>query len=483
MESEIEKPNLFNVEAEQIVLGTIIINNEYLGKVIEILKKEYFYEPAHQVIFEHIIHTTQRANLVADSITLKTFFDHDDLLKTIGGSKYLSILLSMGAGIVDIVDYAKMIQDLALKRKLVFIGEEIVTDAYKKSTKVSAREQLKIANEKLFELENENGIEIKTQHIVNFIIKEINDLEISMKDITYKTKRYIKTGFYDFDKKFKGFKRGELILLAGRPAMGKSTLAINIIKNIIIKDYNTLFFSLEMSSSEISTKLLANCSRINSEDIEQGNINNETFEKIITSYEQTLNNKFLLINDKPNIDCNCIKNSLKKFKRDEKTIDFIVIDYLQIMFRKNKQNANRELGSIMNNLKTIAKEFNIPILILSQLNRGVENRENKRPFLMDIRDSGEIEQIANMIIFCFREAYYLENDLKRFNKNSKDRKEITSYEIAKSKYNVCKNKIELLVRKNRRGRTGDCILNYEPEYSLVNNITNQQYDDHFRGGD
>lgn len=816
----IQQPNknLFNIEAEQIILGTIILNNDYLSKVSEILKVNYFYEPSHKKIYEQIISTIQKSSIVADSITLKTFFNSDEMLKTIGGDKYLSVLLSFGAGIVDIRDYATIIKDLALKRELVLIGEEIVNTAYEKSNTIPAKEQLKIANEKLFELENENGVEVKTQHLTKFVINELKDLKISMKNPEYITKRYIKTGFYDFDKKFKGFKLGELILLAGRPAMGKalkmnakiltnngwilnkdlkigdklssidgkdsiitgifpqggrqlykilfsdgrfvecdgnhlweisssrfkgnkvlntleiikklktkryyrrisipmfqgnygikkdfiihpyilgvllgdgdlgrgacwtkpdnfilnkikgllpqnhkisksvvedrhniitgsqkieniilkelknlklfkkksyekfipkkyfhtskeqrlellnglldtdgsvdklgsieystsskqlsidvqqlifslgfkctrkerevflnnkkmknnfrllitgknknllfctkikknrlitnkisrpltiisikkttfeecqcikvshsralfitdnyiathnSTIAINIIKNVVMQDLNVIFFSLEMSASEISTKILANCSRINSEDIEQGAINNEDFEKIMKSYEENFDNKNFFINDKPEINCNYIRNSLKKFKRNEKLIDFIVIDYLQIMFLKNKQNPNIELGLIMNRLKTIAKEFNIVILLLSQLNRGVENREDKRPFLQDIRDSGTIEQISNMIIFCYRDEYYLEKDLERLNKNSNNQSEIKSYEIAERKLKDCKNKLELLVRKNRRGRTGNCVLNYEREFSLINDIQNQQYKKQFRGG-
>ena len=175
-----EKASLFNIQAEQMVLGTVILNNEYLGKVIEILQKEHFYEPAHQVIFEHIIHTTQRANIVADSITLKSFFDMDDLLKTIGGSKYLSILLSMGAGIVDIVDYAKIIQDLALKRKLVVIGEEIVNDAYKKSTKTTANTQIENAESLLFDLSHQGEFSKGFTNIVNPMAETIHKAKLAL---------------------------------------------------------------------------------------------------------------------------------------------------------------------------------------------------------------------------------------------------------------------------------------------------------------
>jgi len=464
-----KKPNLFNIVAEQVVLGTIILNNNYLFKVSEFLTKEHFYEPAHQIIFEHIIYITKRANIVADSITLKSFFDNDEFLKTIGGSKYLSILLSMGAGIVDIENYSFMIIDLFKKRLLISLGEKIINEVYEKASLLTSDSIIENTAQDLNNLQDDAGFEKKTKHLNHSISDELVEIEETMKDKNYRSKNYIKTGYYDFDNKFKGFKRGELIILAGRPAMGKSTISLNIASNIALNDYHVIFFSLEMKASELATKILANCTKINSEEIETGKITKKQFKNMGTSYISLLSKKKFYINDKSDTNCNYIKNILNRAKRIDNPVDFIVVDYLQLMEGKTHKNMNKnhEIGAIMKNLLKIAKDFNCVVLCLSQLSRAIESRDDKRPRLQDLRDSGNIEQIANMVIGCYREVYYLEKELESLDEENEDEK--ISYNNLISKIQKKENDLELLIRKNRRGKTGKTVLYYKPEFSYIGN--------------
>lgn len=467
MENKIKKSDLFNVEAEQIVLGTIIINNKYFFNICDFLKKEYFYEPAHQIIFEHIKKSIQETQIIADSITLKNFFDNDELLKTIGGSKYLSILLSIGAGIVDIVDYAKMIQDLALKRKLVFISEEIITNAYKNSTTVIASKQIEIAINKIFEIQDYYN-KSKTTHIVNDFAEEIHKQNLCLEDTNYKYNDLIKTNIRNFDSKHKGvggFHKKELVILAGRPSMGKSSFAIHTTIKLIKNDYVVLFFSLEMSKQEIVQKILSNQGKIDSSEIKYRNLKKEDF-NINLKNADILSQKKLYIDDNPAIDTNYITNCCKRVLQKEKKIDLVIVDHIQIM-NCCKKNLQRylELGEITMNLKRIAKDFNCCVLALSQLSRGIDNRDNKIPNLEDLRESGRIEENANMVIFIYREIYYL-----RWQLDNLDTKDPEKFRIRKS---ILEGKIrerelwcDLFVKKNRGGRVAKIELSFQPEYSF-----------------
>lgn len=484
----IEKPNLFNIQAEQIVLGTIILNNNYLDNIIDFLTKEHFYEPAHKIIFEHIIHTMQRANIVADSITLKSFFDTDELLKTIGGSKYLSILLSMGVGIVDIVDYAKIIQDLALKRKLVFIGEEIVNDAYKKANKTTALTQIENANDKLFCLQENIGLRNNLEQVVYCFANEIHDQKCCLEDPKYRTKDLIRTGFKAFDSgdpaiwnsNFEGFFKGDLNILAGKTSMGKTTIAIQILINALNQNKTVALFSLEMSKKSIMQKIIANQSGINSRKIRSRKLTKEEFDKSLSIADE-FSRKSLYISDKAGINCGYIDRNLKKITKKRKVVknkngtekevfqkvDLVIVDYLQKMKPTGKNfSRNDEIGSITGELKEIALKFNCCVLCLAQLNRKLDGRDDKIPRLDDLRDSGNIEQDADMVIFAYRKVYYQQLKLSKLNKEDEDYKKDLAELDGEIRKNI--NNCRLLIRKNRSGvQYGDVDLSFYPEYSEV----------------
>jgi len=460
----IDKPSLFNIQAEQVVLGTVILNNEYLGKVIEILQKEHFYEPAHQVIFEHIIHTTQRANIVADSITLKSFFDTDDLLKTIGGSKYLSILLGMGAGIVDIVDYAKIIQDLALKRKLVLIGEEIVNDAYKKSAKTTANTQIENAESLLFELSHQGEFSKGFTNIVNPMAETIHKAKLAIERDSSISGH--PTNFIDLDRMLGGLQNSDLLILAGRPSMGKSALAINIAYNVAKyfdaqhkanpeEDKKSVgIFSLEMASDQIAGRLLAMETGVNSNKFRTGEINKGDFDGIVQSADE-ISRLPLFIDDTPALSIAAVKTRTRRLVRQQ-NLGLIVIDYLQLLrgsSKSSQQNRVQEVSEITQGLKAIAKEFNIPVLALSQLSRSVESREDKRPMLQDLRESGSIEQDADIVMFIYRQAYYEER--------KKPADGDPKMEMWINTMSQLRNKCEVIIAKHRNGAIGNVTLHFE----------------------
>jgi len=461
--SSIERNNLFNIEAEQTVLGTIILNNEYLGKILEILKTDYFYEPAHKKIYEHIIHTTQRANIVADSITLKTFFDSDELLKTIGGNKYLSVLLSMGAGIVDITDYAKTIKDLALKRQLVLLGEEIVNNAYKKS-KIYAEKQIENAETKLFELGHLGETSRGFTNIVNPMSETIHKAKIAMERDSNISG--IEMGFMDLDRLLGGLQNSDLLILAGRPSMGKSALAINIAYNVAKYFDNQQkqnpeeekksvgLFSLEMSADQIAGRILAMKTGVNSNKFRTGEIAKDNFDNIVNSADE-ISKLPLFIDDTPALPIASIKTRTRRLVRQQ-NLGLIIIDYLQLLqgsIQTKQYSRVQEISEITQGLKAIAKEFDIPVLALSQLSRAVENRPNKRPQLQDLRESGSIEQDADIVMFIYREAYYMER--------TKPMDGDPKCETWAKTMDEIKNKSEVIIAKHRNGPIGNITLSFD----------------------
>ena len=466
------KPNIFNIEAEQIVLGALIINNDFYDK-IDFIKHIFFYEPAHQIIYDHIKNLISK-NLLADSITLKAFFDNDDLLKTIGGSKYLSILLSMGAGIVDIVDYAKIIQDFYKKRCLYNLLKSSFEKIEKNISKITSKKLIDSFRNNLDKIEDNTDFKYNIKPIENILTKRLLEIKLAIDNNETFNKDIIPTGFYDFDKKFNGLTKGELITLAGCSSMGKTTIALQKAINFARKKLNTIFFSLEMKDKSLINKVIANVNKINSQRINYNNVYSSEIEKVNERCNEFLDST-LYIDDTYAIDCNYINKVLKRFIRKKGAIDVIIVDYLQIMQDTYKEkNRVREIGNITNGLKEIAKKFNCVVICLSQLSRNVESRDDKRPILRDLRDSGEIEQISDMVIFAYRHHYYEKRKLSKFDKNKPEERE--TWEKIKYKLDLIKNDCELLVRKNRNGRCGDIKLHFEGKYSRTIDIDKAKYE-------
>ena len=393
-ENKLERPKLFNIEAEQAVLGTIIMNNDYLGKVNDIIKSSDFYETAHAKIFDYIINTTLRSNIVADSITLKTFFENDEDIKNIGGSNYLSVLLNAGTGIIDIVDYANVIKDLSLKRNLVLIGENIVNNSYKKSYETKAQKLIEEAEGELFNLnatgENAKGF----VGIVNSLAETVNKTRLAIeRDGSISG---IPTDYLDMDRLLGGFQGSDLIILAGRPSMGKSALAINFAYNaakFFNEEYkagrdkvkrSVGFFSLEMPADQIASRILSCETGINATRFRSGEIEKEDFDKIVKKADE-ISKMPLYIDDTPALSIASIRTRVRRMIR-QKNLGIMFLDYLQLAqgtTAQSKSNRVLEIGEITMGLKAIAKEFNIEVLGRIPLN----------PNIARAVDDGKIEEL------------------------------------------------------------------------------------------
>lgn len=472
----IERPKLFNLEAEQTVLGALILNNDYLGKINDILTADLFYEPSHQKIYEYIVKSTLRSNIVADSITLKSFFDSDETIADVGGSSYLSVLLNMGAGTVDIVDYATIIKDLALKRKLVLVGEEIVNRSYRNIANETATKLIEEAEGDLFNLSTKGETSKGFVGIVNSLAETVNKTRLAIeRDGNISG---IPTNYIDMDRLLGGFQAGDLIILAGRPSMGKSALAINFAYNAVkffneeyksgnSKEQKSVgFFSLEMPADQIAARILSRETGINATSFRTGEIEREDFDKIVKKADE-ISRLPLYIDDTPALSIAAIRTRIRRMVR-QKNLGMVFIDYLQLAQGTTAQSkANRvlEIGEITMGLKAIAKEFSIPVVALSQLSRTVEQREDKKPQLSDLRESGTIEQDADIVMFIYREEYYEERK-KPVDGDPK-------MEAWIAKMNKLRNKSEIIVAKHRNGPIGNVVLRFDSATSNFQDYAGQ----------
>ncbi len=466
------RSELYNIAAEQAILGTIILNNEYLNRVSEFLTPEHFYEPAHQKIYSQILHNVEKTNIIANQVTLKQFFDNEQSIKAIGAASYLSTLLSQASAIIDIADYARLIQDLALKRSLVMIGEEIVNSAYKVNEKSSGQEQIEKAESGLFNLANQGSGKSDFRNI-SVSLKETLDKTI----LARKRDNHISgvsTGLADFDKMLSGMQNSDLLILAGRPSMGKTALAINMAVNAckflnrdVVDEKGKKavgFFSLEMSADQLSARILSMEASINATKFRTGQINDMEWEAIATRSADIASWPFF-IDDTPALSISAVRTRTRRMIRKH-NLAFIVIDYLQLLkgsSSRGSENRVQEISEITQGLKAIAKEFQIPVLALSQLSRAVEQRDDKRPQLSDLRESGSIEQDADVVAFIYRESYYLE-------RKQPPEADIAKFEEWRSEMSRMRNVSEVIIAKQRNGPVGSLHLYFDAEFTKFGNL-------------
>ena len=467
------KTELSNLEAEQSLLGTIILNNEYLSRVLEFLLPEHFYEPAHQKIYAQIIHNVEKVSIVANAITLKQFFENDENIKAIGGAKYLSTLLASASGIFDIADYGRVIYDLALKRKLVMIGEDVVNRVYKTENNLSAQEQIEQAEANLFDLAEKGGNGKSDFRNISFSIKETLDKTL----LARKRDSHISgvsTGFTDLDKMLSGLQQSDLFILAGRPSMGKTAIAINIAVNACkylnpnFDDKKNLkavgFFSLEMSSDQLASRILSMECSINATKFRTGQLSENEWEVVATRSAEIAKMPFF-IDDTPALSISAIRTRARRMLR-KNNLGLLVIDYLQLIrgsSSRSAENRVQEVSEITQGLKAIAKELNIPVIALSQLSRAVEQREDKRPQLSDLRESGSIEQDADVVAFIYRDSYYKERTRPPEN-------EVDKFQKWKNEMQQVAHKAEFIIAKQRNGPVGSVELFFDAEFTRFGNL-------------
>ena len=463
-----------NVEAEQALLGAILVNNEAFDRVSDFLLPEHFSQEIHQRIFE-VTAKLVRGGKIATPITLKTFLgDHD--LGGITVPQYLARLASEATTIINAADYGRMIYDLAVRRGLITIGEEIVNVAFDAPVDHSPREQIEAAERQLYAIAESGRAEGGFQ---TFSMALTTAIDVAAKAYERDGKLSgISTGMIDMDKSLGGLQKSDLVVLAGRPAMGKTSLATNIAFNIA-KAYRsetrpdgTLetvnggivgFFSLEMSAEQLATRIIAEQSGVASYKIRRGDVTDDDFHRVTEAARQMQHVPFY-IDQTGGISIAQLTARARRLKR-QRGLDLLVIDYLQLLSgSKSGGQSNRvqELTEITTGLKALAKELAVPVIALSQLSRQVENRDDKRPQLSDLRESGSIEQDADVVMFVYREEYYLKGKQPR-----EGTEEFTAWLADMERAH---GKAEVIIGKQRHGPTGTVELQFDAEVTRFSDL-------------
>lgn len=458
-------------EAEQALLGALLHNNLAFERVAEFLKPEHFSDPSHGRIYEAISTLLSRSH-VADPITLKEYFDRDNALADVGGGQYLAQLAASVVSIINTEDYGRKIYDFYLRRQLIDIGETIVNEAHTYDLDVFATHQIEMAEKKLFDLATVGDQDRGLQPFS----KALKDALLSA-EVAYKRDSHvvgITTGFKKMNECLGGFHPSDLIIVAGRPSMGKTALAANFAFNAACaalekkEGAGVAFFSLEMSSEQIANRILGQESGLSSDLIRRGDIGKSDFPRLV-EVSNRLNAIPFFIDDTPALTVPALRTRARRLMRQE-GLGMIVIDYLQLLSGSGKKTAeNRvlELSEITRGLKALAKELNVPVIACSQLSRSVEQRDDKRPQLSDLRESGSIEQDADVVMFVYREEYYL----ARKKPTGSDDKVAEWERALKSVANIA----EVIIAKQRHGPIGIVQLHFEGKLTKFSDLADPAY--------
>ena len=457
-----ELPN--NIEAEQSVIGSILLSNEIFDEISMLINNKNFYDPMHQKIFaaiEKLIY----GGMLANPITLKNHFENekDDL----NVPEYLVKITKFSTSSRQAIEYSKLIYDLFVKRELIKISENVIDTAKLNDLDSDGQKIIEDFEKSLFDLAEKGSF---SSSLIKF--DEAMRQTIEMASNAYKNEEGIvgvPTGLTDLDDRLGGLHKSDLIIIAGRPSMGKTALATNIAFNAAKKlqdngkKSSIAFFSLEMSSEQLSTRILAEQSRIKSNDIRRGKISEEQFDKFIET-SKNVSELPLYIDETPAISIAALSNRARRIKRLY-GLDMVVIDYIQLMRAANfKDGRVQEISEITQGLKALAKELSVPVVALSQLSRAVESRDDKKPQLSDLRESGSIEQDADVVMFVYREAYYLER--------KEPRPATVEHAEWQAKMNEVSNLAEIIIGKQRHGPTGNIILEFEAMFTKFKDIQN-----------
>ena len=449
-----------NIEAEQALIGSILVNNDIIDEISNIVDHRNFYDPLHSKIY-NLIENLHNKGMIANPITLKNSFENDAALSEIGGTEYLVKLTRFSSSVKQSIDYAKIVHEKFVKRELVQISETLSDEAVDETTDKTGENIIQDTEKSLFDLA-ERG----TFHQSFLKFNQALDQTIEMATNAMKSDHGIvgvPTGLNDLDERLGGLHRSDLVIIAGRPSMGKTALATNIgyyaAKKILDdnKKSSIAFFSLEMSSEQLSTRILSEQSRIKSNDIRRGKVTEEEFNRLIET-SRNIHDLPLYIDETPAITISTLSNRARRIKRLF-GLDLIIVDYIQLMTTSSKRYDGRvqEISEITQGLKALAKELSVPVLALSQLSRAVEQRDDKKPQLSDLRESGSIEQDADVVMFVFREEYYLE------------RKEPKLGTIEHGEWQAKMNEIigsaDIIIGKQRHGPTGNIQVEFEGIYT------------------
>ena len=463
-----------SIEAEQQLLGAILTNNDLFDRVAQILRAEHFSDPVHARIFETAAARIAKNNL-ASPVTLKAFLEDDAGLAELGGPAYLMRLAGAAISSFAVRDYAEMIYDLAIRRELIDVGNEIAAKAARVEVQSEPKEQIVEAEQKLYALAEQGQTE---QGFQSFLTAVTDAVKVA--NAAYQREgglAGVSTGLIDMDKKLGGLHRSDLLILAGRPSMGKTSLATNVAFNIARAYKKGItssgeegavdggvvgFFSLEMSAEQLASRILSEVAEIPSNQIRRGDFTEGEFRRIVDAAKE-LEAAPLFIDDTPALPISQLAARARRLKRTH-GLDALFVDYLQLV-RGTGRSENRvnEISEITMGLKAIAKELDIPVVALSQLSRQVENREDKRPQLSDLRESGSIEQDADVVMFVFREEYYKEREKPGDH-------ELDKMAIWQEEMERLHGKAEVVIGKQRHGPIGTVELSFEGQFTRFGNL-------------
>ena len=457
-----ELPN--NIEAEQSVIGSILLSNEIFDEINMFVNSKNFYDPMHQKIF-NAIESLIYKGMLANPITLKNYFENEK--DELNIPEYLVKITKFSTSSRQSIEYSKLIYDLYVKRELIKISGNIIDSAKQNDLDNDGQQIIEEFEKSLFDLAEKGSF---SSSLIKF--DEAMKQTIEMASNAYKNEEGIvgvPTGLTDLDDRLGGLHKSDLLIIAGRPSMGKTALATNIAFNAAKKiqdeerKSSIAFFSLEMSSEQLSTRILAEQSRIKSNDIRRGKISEEQFDKFIET-SKNVSELPLYIDETPAISIAALSNRARRIKRLY-GLDMVVIDYIQLMRASNfKEGRVQEISEITQGLKALAKELAVPVLALSQLSRAVEQRDDKKPQLSDLRESGSIEQDADVVMFVYREAYYTERKEPRPN--------TVEHAEWMAKMNEVSNLAEIIIGKQRHGPTGNIMLEFEAMFTKFKDIQN-----------
>ncbi len=458
-----ELPN--NIEAEQSVIGSILISNEIFDDVNNYIVSKNFYDPMHQKIFS-AIEKLIFSGMLANPITLKNYFENEKDKLNI--PEYLVKITRFSTSNRQAIEYSKLIYDLYVKRELIKISENTIDLAKRNEIDQNGQKIIEQSEKSLFDLAEKGAF---ATSLIKF--DDALKMTIDMASVAYKNEEGIvgvPTGLRDLDDRLGGLHKSDLVIIAGRPSMGKTALATNIAFNAAKKIQETgkkssvAFFSLEMSSEQLSTRILAEQSRIKSNDIRRGKISEEQFDTFLET-SKNIADLPMFIDETPAISIAALSNRARRIKRIH-GLDMVVVDYIQLMTAVNSRRDGRvqEISEITQGLKALAKELSVPVLALSQLSRAVEQRDNNKPQLADLRESGSIEQDADVVMFVYREAYYLER--------KEPRPATVEYAEWQAKMGEVSNMAEIIVGKQRHGPTGNVFLEFEAMFTKFKDIQN-----------
>jgi replicative DNA helicase len=470
--SEMSKIECFpeTYEAEKALLGALLIDNELISNVSDYLQPDHFTNTVHGRIYDSILKLHMRG-VIADQITLRDYLARDQILDSVGGIDYLVDLINHVLLLSGINEYGRIIYDAYLRRQLIHIAHEII-DKARGGPDMDAVSQIEHSERLLYTLATKGkGTERSVMSFASALTKSIE-----MAEGAFKRKSHIvgvTSGLFDLDQWLGGLHPSDLLILAGRPSMGKTALATNIAFNAakaFLKNPEeggrVLFFSLEMSAEQLATRILSTETEISSNNIRKGAITASDFERFV-EVSRDLSQVPLYIDDTPGLNIANLRNRARRLKR-QSGLDLIVVDYLQLLEGTNKESRVQEISEITRALKGIAKELNVPVLALSQLSRAVELRDDKRPQLSDLRESGSIEQDADVVMFVYREEYYLaRQEPSDMNKHPEWLKRIS--EVTR--------KAEVIISKQRHGPIGTVRLYFDGEFTRFGNLDVQMNSD------